>query len=264
MSQIKFYWIDSFTDEAFKGNPAGVCLLEQSIPEQLMQALAKEINLSETAFAVKSSEGRYQLRWFTPSCEVDMCGHATLATAKALWEAYSDIPAVIEFDTRSGVLTVERKEDQLQMNFPVAATTAEQTPEALTRHFGNQVIGCAIAGSRLIVELSSVVAVKQWQFDKAFVMALNCDAFILTSAAQSDKFDFVSRVFAPKLGIDEDPVTGAAHCALVDYWSKRLDKSSLRAWQASARGGELLLELEDERVNISGQAVMIMHGYLNL
>lgn len=264
MSKTKFYWVDSFTNEPFKGNPAGVCLLDEPLAEDQMQRIAAEINLSETAFTVPTGDGKYHLRWFTPTCEIELCGHATLAAAKALWHSNPSLDDTIKFETQSGLVTVSREQDDLCMDFPLLATEPCQPPNQVEIKFADQVIACATSGSRLIVELANADDVINWNFDRDFVLGLDCNCLVLTAAAKEPGFDFVSRVFVPKKGIDEDPVTGSAHCALTDYWNIKTNQLEFAAKQVSARSGILKLKINQQRVLLTGEATIFLSGDLEL
>jgi len=261
--KAELYQVDSFTAEPFKGNPAGVCLLEQPVPESWMQNLAMEMCLAETAFIYPESDG-FRLRWFTPVTEVELCGHATLATAHILFETGRLKPAdSARFFTKSGLLTVTKNNNFLEMNFP--ATPARQCPEPenLSRALGNiNFLYCGKNDYDYLVELDSAAVIKFLKPDFKLLMKVTARGIIVTSRSQSPEFDFVSRFFAPSLGIDEDPVTGSAHCTLGPYWAKKLSKSKFAAYQASRRGGTLEVELIGNRVLLRGQAVTIFSASL--
>ena len=249
---MKQFIVDAFTTELFGGNPAAVCVVEDFPPETLMQNIARENNLSETAFVAKSGD-TYRLRWFTPAVEVDFCGHATLATAFViLTQVEKNLPAV-EFDTLSGRFKVERKGALFEMNFP--AYTPKKIPviDAMQAAVGAKVLEAYLARDLLMV-LESAEAVENLapDFDKLSKL----DGLIQAVTAAGNEFDCVSRVFAPKIKIAEDPVTGSTHCLIAPYWAERLGKTKLLARQASARGGVLHCEVAGERVKISGSAVL--------
>lgn len=268
MSVHNFYWIDSFTSSPFKGNPAAVCLCEALPDERWMQQLAYELNLSETAFVAPLGDSAYALRWFTPAAEVDLCGHATLASALALWAQNPTLDPKITFSTRSGDLKVNRIDGRARMNFPLNRTTDIEPPSTVHERFGASLKQCAITSRSglpgLIVELESAAEVQGWRKDIPWVESLPYRSLILTAAATDSSHDFASRVFVPKLGVDEDPVTGSAHCALADYWSKRLDQQSLRAFQCSHRPGQLTLEVQNDRVLLIGEGQIILQGQITL
>lgn len=254
------YQVDAFTEVLFGGNPAAVVPLQSWPDDALLQAIAAENNLSETAFFVGGA-GRYRLRWFTPTDEVDLCGHATLATAHVLFEHRGFDGEVLRFDTRSGELRVRRSPGGMTMDFP-AARMVDTTPDSAV---------CAALGAE--AEAAAIAAENPWQVLYAFseeaqVAALAPDFRALAAAspfavivtAPGDHADFVSRFFGPQVGVDEDPVTGSAHCSLVPYWAQRLGRNTLRARQISARGGELVCELRGERVMMTGRAITFLQG----
>ncbi len=241
--------VDAFTDRAFAGNPAAVALVDGFPPDRRMQAVAREMNLSETAFAVARGDGAYDLRWFTPAVEVDLCGHATLATAHVL-------EGSAEFHTRSGRLTCARSGDWVEMDFPAWTPTARPLP-SLPRGLGTPV-WTGVAGDDWLVQLPSAEDVIELSPDQAGIANVGRRAFVVTARAQpGTDADVVSRVFAPNAGIPEDPVTGSAHCALAAYWCPRLGRDKLVGYQASARGGTVRMRLAGDRVVLSGQAVTV-------
>ncbi len=253
--------VDAFSNKPFAGNPAAICVLSEPAEAEWMQNVALEMNLAETAFLYPQDDG-YNLRWFTPAVEVDLCGHATLASAHVLWEAGHLAPeAQARFYTRSGLLTAQRQGDWIELDFPAAPEVATEAPPELSRVLGVTPKYVCKSRSNFLVELESEAVVKSLKPDIALLKTLGSD-MIITSQAQSEGLDFVSRYFAPSHGIDEDPVTGSAHCSLGPYWKARLNKSELMAKQVSARGGILRLRVTDERVYIAGQAVTVMRGEL--
>jgi PhzF family phenazine biosynthesis protein len=254
--------IDSFTDRPFAGNPAAVCLLAQPPEESWMQLVAREMNLSETAFLLPR-DGGFGLRWFTPAIEVDLCGHATLASAHFLWEdghLPPDRPAC--FHTRSGLLTVEKKETWIEMDFP--ATPAEQHASVEALESGLGVKACFTGRTRFdyMVEVESEEVVRALKPDFRALGRLGVRGVIVTSRASGSGYDFVSRFFAPASGIDEDPATGSSHCCLGPFWKERLGRDNLVGYQASARGGFVRTHCVGDRVRISGQAVTVFRGEL--
>jgi PhzF family phenazine biosynthesis protein len=257
---LPLYIIDAFTSTLFRGNPAAVCPLSAWLPESLMQAIAAENNLAETAFLVPAGNG-WELRWFTPRVEVDLCGHATLATAFMLAR---ERPAQTEFHfhTRSGELVVTRQGDVFTLNFPARELHSVALQPAVDAALGASVVALSSAAGSFIAELADESAVQNLQPDFKAIMALDCRGLIVT--ARGTSCDIVSRFFAPRVGIDEDPVTGSAHCALVPYWAPRLGKNKLAARQLSARGGDLQCELRGDRVLMSGQAVLYSTATLYL
>ncbi|HRC77542.1 MAG TPA: PhzF family phenazine biosynthesis protein [Kouleothrix sp.] len=260
MTRIAIYQVDAFSSRVFGGNPAAVCPLESWLDDALMQQIAAENNLSETAFFVRGGE-RYGLRWFTPVVEVDLCGHATLASAFVLFSELEPERAAITFSTRSGDLTVTRDGDRLMMDFPSIATTPCDPPADLVAG-----LGCAPletrSGMDLLVLLEDEAAVRALRPHMDTLARLDTRGVIAT--APGDSADFVSRFFAPAYGLPEDPVTGSAHCALAPYWAARLGKTHLHALQVSARGGELWCEDAGARVRIAGRAAKFLHGTIEL
>lgn len=258
---IKIYQVDSFTNEIFKGNPAGVCIINKMPSEEWMLYVAAEMNLSETAFVVKQ-EDHFDLKWFTPTIEIDLCGHATLAAAHILWsEGYFEAHKEIYFHTKSGVLKVMKKGDWLQMDFPKLEYHLSEAPKELIE--GLNVVPLFVGKSKdnYLIEIDSEEIIKNLKPDFGKLALLDMHAVIVTSKA-SVPYDFVSRFFAPGIGINEDPVTGSAHCTLANYWRDVLGKNRFMAFQYSARGGELQLEINGERVMIMGQAVTVLRGEL--
>lgn len=254
--KLKQYQVDAFTQKVFGGNPAAVVPLSTWLDDALLQAIAEENNLSETAFFVPSGSG-YQLRWFTPLCEVDLCGHATLATAHVIFEILAYPGSLITFETRGGVLKVEKKETLLEMDFPARPPQVGGPIEKLTQALGRRPLDVLAADDYLAV-FENEETVQAIVPNQTLLSQLDLRGVIIT--APGKQVDFVSRCFAPKYGIAEDPVTGSAHCALAPYWAKRLGKSTLRAWQCSKRGGELVCELKGDRVLLSGSAVTFMEA----
>jgi PhzF family phenazine biosynthesis protein len=261
--RIPLYQIDAFASEVFKGNPAAVCPLEAWLDEARMQAIAAENNLSETAFFVRDPKdtARFALRWFTPKLEVELCGHATLASAFALFELLGQPGKAITFSTRSGDLVVTRREDgTLSMLFPARPASPCPSPPALAEALGTAPREVLAAAPYYLAVLDSEEDVVRLAPRMDRVAGLDRSAVIVTAQGDSVHADFVSRFFAPQKGIDEDPVTGGAHTTLVPYWSKRLGKRSLRAVQRSARGGELACEDLGDRVTMAGRAVKYLEG----
>jgi PhzF family phenazine biosynthesis protein len=255
--------VDAFADKPFAGNPAAVCILEQARDEAWMQLVAREMNLSETAFLIKRGEG-YNLRWFTPVVEVDLCGHATLASAHVLWEQghlKPDVPA--RFHTRSGVLTATKKGAWTEMNFPATPVKLDSgLRNDIEAALGTKVRNVGRTCYDYFAELESEEAIRSAHPDFSKLARLGSRGLIVTSAASDSGHDFVSRFFAPAAGIDEDPVTGSAHCCLGPYWKERLGRDNLTGYQASARGGIVRTRCEGDRVFLSGQAVTVLRGEL--
>jgi PhzF family phenazine biosynthesis protein len=258
---LTFVQVDAFSSRAFSGNPAAVIVLPAPADDRWMQQIAQEMNLSETAFLNRRPDGSYDLRWFTPTVEVALCGHATLASAHALWESGQLGPgATAEFHTRSGLLTAVRDGEWIELNFPATLEEPSDSPPGLAEALG--VIPTYVGRSKFdyLVEVGSEAAVRDATPDFARLSALPVRGVMITSAASTTGIDFVSRFFAPGSGINEDPVTGSAHCCLTPFWSRRLKKTSLVARQLSARGGEVRLRLDGNRVRLGGQAVTVMRG----
>ena len=259
---LKIFQVDAFTDRAFAGNPAAVCILTETRDRIWMQNVAREMNLSETAFLRRQEDG-YDLRWFTPSVEVDLCGHATLASAHILWES-SLVPSQEEtrFHTRSGLLTAERKGDWIELNFPATPDEPATGPSKLGEALGVTAKYTGKSRFDYLLEVDSEETVRNLRPDFNLLRTINVRGVIVTSRGTSSGYDFVSRFFAPGAGIDEDPVTGSAHCCLGPFWSKRLGKNELLAYQASRRGGTVRVRVAGERVYLSGQAITILRGEL--
>jgi PhzF family phenazine biosynthesis protein len=261
--KIPLYQVDAFTDQAFHGNPAGVCCLSAPRPNQWMQCVAQEMNLSETAFLLEENDG-YRLRWFTPAVEVDLCGHATLASAHILWETGRlGRDKTAKFYSRSGLLSASFENNYIQLNFPVKRLELVTIPEELSTLLGVRPVFVGKNQFDYLVEVESEEILRSLQPDMTRLSQIPVRGVIVTCAATTPGYDFISRFFAPRVGVPEDPVTGSAHCCLTPYWSEKLHKQSMLAFQASARGGELRLRLQDDRVLISGQAVTVFQGELN-
>jgi PhzF family phenazine biosynthesis protein len=260
---IKLFQVDAFTDEPFAGNPAAVCVLHGPAEEAWMQNVAREMNLSETAFIYREDDGAYRLRWFTPAVEVELCGHATLATAHVLWEAgYLWETEEARFQTLSGLLTARRDQEWIELNFPVTRVQEAEPAEGLIEALGVRPVYVGRSKFDYLVEVGSEKEVREARPNYAALRAAPVRGVIVTSRSDGSEFDFVSRFFAPGSGVDEDPVTGSAHCALAPYWSEKLGKRDFVAYQASARGGVLRLRLENDRVLIGGKAVTVLRGEL--
>jgi PhzF family phenazine biosynthesis protein len=260
---IPLFQVDAFTDRPFHGNPAAVCLLEAARDEDWMQSVAAEMNLAETAFVSPRADG-YDLRWFTPTCEVDLCGHATLASAHALWET-KRLPAgaTARFHTKSGWLTASQRGNLIELDFP--ATPPEDAPAFAARLAAAVRAPIVWAGQSrfdLVARLASADAVRQAAPDLALVGALPCRGVIVTAEGDDGVHDFVSRFFGPQSGVDEDPVTGSAHCALAPYWAAVFDRTALVGFQASPRGGTVRVQLVGDRVRLGGHAVTVLRGEL--
>lgn len=260
--EISIYQVDAFTAETFGGNPAAVCPLESWLDERLMQSIAAENNLSETAFAVKSEKGGFDLRWFTPTSEVDLCGHATLATAFVLFVELGNTgdpePGMFVFNTKSGQLIVSRMGNYLRMDFPARPGKLVAGPSILGEALGAEPQEVYDAGRDYLAVFDHEGDVQRIQPDMKALMSLGKKSVIVTAPGLDS--DFVSRFFAPAMGIPEDPVTGSSHCTLVPYWAKRLGKERLFSRQISSRGGELVCEHFGDRVAMSGRCALYMRG----
>jgi len=249
--------VDAFTNRPFSGNPAAVCILPEMRSSAWLQHMAREMNLSETAFLLPHGDG-FSLRWFTPKVEVDLCGHATLASAHVLWtEGYLASTATARFVTRSGLLTAQRHGDWIELNFPPIPCQTVSVPDGLESALGVKPRWVGLSSFAYLVELDSETMVQQLQPNFSLLAPLHPQGVIVTSIASTPGFDFVSRFFAPSLGVDEDPVTGAAHCCLTPFWAGRLGTSELVAHQASARGGIVRVREGGGRIYVSGQAVTV-------
>ena len=254
---IPFYQVDAFTGKPFRGNPAAVCIVDDTVTAELMQQIAAENNLSETAF-VSPKNGQFNLRWFTPVVEVPLCGHATLATAHTLFET-GLAPEIITFNTASGVLTARQQDGWIELNFPAITGEPVQLPDEIRDILQVNPVQTIAVDNRYLVEVATeaeVLAVKP-DFSR---LAKYRKVIVTAKANSTSEFDFISRFFAPVIGINEDPVTGAAHCCLTPYWAQQLGKTTMLAYQASARGGVLRLRLENNRTILAGEAVTIIKG----
>ena len=260
---LRVYQVDAFTSEPYAGNPAAVVPLSQPRDERWMRLVAREMNLSETAFPVVRDDGDYDLRWFTPAVEVDLCGHATLATAHVLWETGALPPErEARFHTRSGLLTCRRDGGWIEMDFPAEPPEPIEPPPGLLEALGVAPVFVGRNRMDLFVAIASDGAVRDLVPDIARLRDVPSRGVIVTARDESGRYDFVCRFFAPNAGIDEDPVTGSAFCALGPFWAERLGKGDLLAYQASARGGVVRVRPRGDRVLIAGQAVTTMRGEL--
>lgn len=260
---IPTYQVDAFTDRPFHGNPAGVCLLSEPKDAAWMQNVAMEMNLSETAFPVPRKDGDYDLRWFTPAAEVDLCGHATLATAHVFWENGILQPnAQGKFHTRSGLLTADRSGGSIELGFPADPPVPIAAPGELLSALGIDANYVGQTRFDLFVEGRDAQAIRESTPDFAALKRLGVRGVVVTARTDDEEFDFISRFFAPGVGIDEDPVTGSAHCALAPYWAVKLGRPELSGYQASKRGGSVHVRLEGDRVRLAGRAVTVLRGEL--
>ena len=254
--------VDAFTDTPFSGNPAVICILPAQVDAQWMQRVAQEMNLSETAFLVKQEDG-YGLRWFTPVSEVDLCGHATLASAHVLWEGgHLGSDETVIFHTKSGVLTCEQKDEWIEMNFPITRESPAVPPEALVEGLGLMPRYVGKSEFDYLVEADSESTLRALAPDFQLLKTVPMRGCIVTAQADDPEYDFVSRFFAPGVGVNEDPVTGSAHCCLGPFWARRFKKEELTAYQASARGGVVRIRILGDRIVLGGKAVTVLQGDL--
>ena len=263
---VRIVQVDAFTNRPFAGNPAAVCVLRAMPPEQWMRDVAREMNLSETAFLVPQ-DGGYHLRWFTPAVEVDLCGHATIASAHVLWEEGHLPPATAaRFHTRSGLLPAAKRGDWIELDFPATSPEPALPPAGLLGALSptNPLAARFVGRSKFdyLVEVESEKLLRGLDPDHSALRKLPVRGIIVTARSESPEFDFVSLFFAPGSGIDEDPVTGSAHCALGPHWASQLGKSDLIAYQASTRGGVVRVSVKGDRVILGGQAVTVLRGEL--
>ena len=265
--KLPFFWVDAFTDRVGTGNPAGVVPLERWLPDEVLQRIASENGLSETAFFVRTGADRLHLRWFTPAVEVDLCGHATLASAFVVFTQLGQPGDRVVFDSRSGPLPVVRRDEGwIELDFPATPPAPEDDPataRTVAAALGAPPVWLGRSRFDLFAVLADAATVRTVRPDFGRVAAAGARGLIVT-AAGGDAEDFVSRFFAPQSGIAEDPVTGSAHCTLTPYWAERLGKTRLHARQVSTRGGELWCELRGDRVGIAGRAVLYLRGELHV
>jgi PhzF family phenazine biosynthesis protein len=259
---FSLFQVDAFTERPFAGNPAAVCILPEPRDDTWLQQVAAEMNLSETAFLQRQGDG-WSLRWFTPAVEVDLCGHATLASAHVLWEAgYLAPDQQARFETRSGLLTADRRDAWIELNFPAKVAEPTEIPSGLLESLGVQARYVGKNAFDYLVEVETEEVVRSIQPNMQLLSSLPVRGVIVTSRAATREYDFVSRFFAPRVGVNEDPVTGSAHCCLGPFWSERLGKRDFLAYQASPRGGVLRVTVAGERVLLGGQAVTVLRGEL--
>ena len=258
--KLTIYQVDAFAEKVFEGNPAAVCPLKQWLPESTMQAIAAENNLSETAFFVPEDDG-FHIRWFTPNGEVNLCGHATLASAFVLFNSLSYQKDIIEFKSKSGILKVTKNGDAFNMDFPLQPPVACEVPEPIRLAFSQPIREC-LKSEDYIVVFNNEADVAAAEPNLELLLDLDLRGVIITSP--SSTYDFVARFFVPKYGIPEDPVTGSAYTQLAPYWSEQQGKNEFHVKQISKRGGELLCEVQGDRVLISGSAVAFMEGKIKI
>ncbi len=256
---MKIWTVDAFTKKPYHGNPAGVVIVDEFPADNDCQRMAAEINLSETAFVKCLQTDVFHIRWFTPKVEVKLCGHATLAASHILFQEGRIQGDMITFNSLSGELLVYKNDSGITLDFPLQKTGPEIEKNVFEEILLLDVVAVQQAYDDIIVELRHEDMVRQLDVDIEKIKSIDCRGVIVTAAADK-AYDFISRFFAPRVGVDEDPVTGSAHCKLAEYWQKKLGKNTLRAYQASQRGGELLLVVHDNRVHITGNAVTVMHA----
>jgi PhzF family phenazine biosynthesis protein len=259
---LQYFVVDAFTDRPFAGNPAAVVPLEHWPEDPWLQNVALEMNLSETAYLVPNGSG-YDLRWFTPKVEVDLCGHATLASSLVLSQL-GKLPeeSEVRFSTRSGILRAIRRDGEYQLDFPVKAAEPAEPPPGLIESLGVSARYVGRNAFDYLVEVESAGVVRSLAPDFKLLASVQCRGIIVTAREDEPKFDFISRFFAPAAGVDEDPVTGSAHCCLADYWGRLLNKKTMVGYQASSRGGVVRVELCGDRVLLGGQGVIVARGEL--
>ena len=261
---LRIVQVDAFTDRPFAGNPAAVCVLPEARSGAWMASVAQEMNLSETAFLVRRGEG-WDLRWFTPTVEVDLCGHATLASAHVLWESGALAQeAQARFFTQSGLLTADRRGEWIELDFPSRPSEAAPPPEGLAAALGTTLLATSMSRGDVVVDVASEAVVRGLAPDFSLLARVPARGIIVTAKSDSAAYDAVSRFFVPSQGIDEDPVTGSAHCCLAPHWAPRLGKDDFVAYQASARGGVVRVGLRGDRVRLGGQAITVLRGELHV
>ncbi len=258
---IRIFYVDAFTKELFKGNPAAVCILEEWPGDDVLQAIAFENNLSETAF-VNLRENPLQIRWFTPTLEVELCGHATLATARILFDEYFQNETKISFQSKSGELVALKKDDMINLDFPIDYPTVVDSEPIISESLKCKPIEILKGRSDYLAIMASEKDIKNLQPDFSTMAKLNSRGLVVS--AESSEFDFISRCFYPQTGVKEDPVTGSAHCMLSAYWSKKFNKNKLKAYQDSKRGGFLECEISMDRVILSGNSVRYLEGTIKI
>jgi len=259
---LRIVQVDAFTKTPFRGNPAAVCVLPEPRDERWMQSVAAEMNLSETAF-LHREEGGFRLRWFTPTVEVDLCGHATLASAHVLWEdGHLARGERARFTSKSGVLTAEMRDELIELDFPAGPTSPTKAPRDLVEGLAVEIVFVGTTPFDYLVEVGSEEVVRALRPDMTALGRVDTRGIIVTARATTPGYDFVSRFFGPRAGVPEDPVTGSAHCALGPYWRSRLGKDVFHAHQASPRGGDVRVSVAGDRVKLGGQAVTVLRGEL--
>lgn len=259
--KFPFYQVDAFAVKPFKGNPAAVFLLESAREDSWLQAVAEEINLPETAFLLPKGHD-YQLRWFTPTTEVGLCGHATIASAHILYEfGFYDLDETINFHTRSGIISSTINRGTIELDMPRLSIKASPMPDGLLNILGTEPLATYVTEAKtLIAEMPTAELIRSFVPDFKQIEKLDFEGLAITALSDDPRFDFISRYFSPRDGIPEDPVTGMTHCALAPYWEAKLGKSDFHAYQASSRGGELWLRVTPNRVFVGGKAVTVLAG----
>lgn len=258
--EISLYQIDAFASKLFEGNPAAVCPLDEWLPDEIMQSIAEENNLSETAFFVPKGNG-FHIRWFTPKCEVDLCGHATLAASYVLFDILGYNKAKIEFDSKSGILVVRKDDESIIMDFPAQPPVLCEIPKEILKAFDISPIEC-LKSEDFIIVFEREIDIETAKPDFEQLKKLDLRGVIIT--AKSSRYDFVARFFAPKYGVPEDPVTGSAYTQLAPYWTTKIGSKLFRVKQVSSRGGELSCKVIDDRVFISGKAIKYLEGKIKI
>lgn len=262
---MKIWTVDAFTKEPFRGNPAAVTIVDDFPHESLCHQIAGEMNLSETAFIKPLAEDHFHIRWFTPTTEVKLCGHATMASAHILWEQGFAKSDTITFDSLSGILKVYRSQKGIILDFPLQATSHALPIQPFQDLFGQPIISAVQAYDDVIVEVESPEALAQLTINIDAIREMDCRGIIVTTHGGTSGYDFISRFFAPGVGVNEDPVTGSAHCKLADYWQKKTGQTTFKAYQASKRGGEMAVEIkENARVYLTSQAITMLEGTLKI
>ncbi|MFA6038050.1 MAG: PhzF family phenazine biosynthesis protein [Legionellales bacterium] len=260
---MKIWTVDAFAKKPFTGNPAAVMIVDEFFQDALSQKIANEMNLSETAFVKPLGVDHFHLRWFTPTTEVKLCGHATLATAHILYQENKVKGHAITFDSLSGPLKVYKNNHELTLDFPLQATQILQDKTLFEQTLGLDIVQAATALDDLIIEIASPQELRNLKVSPEKINTFDCRGVIIT-AKGDEGYDFISRFFAPRVGVSEDPVTGSAHCKLAHYWQQKLGQSQFNAYQASSRGGELKILIKDDRVHITGTAITMLQGELQV
>lgn len=259
---IPVYQVDTFTDKPFQGNPAGVCYMMDHRSDRWMQAVAMEMQLPDTAFFQQSEKG-FRLRWFTPSQELSLCGHATMAAAHVIWEIDLVAPdKPVQFETKSGLLQATREGEYIALGLPGLPALPQPEPSGLAEVLNQPILFFGSNGMDMLVEVPDAAQIRAWEPDLTYISSLDTRGLIVTARDHSGTCDFISRFFAPRTGVKEDPVTGSAHACLGPYWAGKLQKKRLIGYQASARGGEVLISMDETRVVIQGKAITVMQGVI--